>query len=417
MPPRRGRDRREEAARQENQEHAPKDARPGIEGTRAGSGAEDQHRRRDREERPRFRVQLEERVHPVVDEHPLREEHEEERGGEEPEGQTILRLLCEPVGRQEKQENACDAEGLRRERSEPQEKRRHQENEPARRFAPAVPGQASRRGDRPKDQAKKEEEPEVRQDVHAAGAPLRVPAEAGSAASPHPQGADAHERRPGGRREGGAGTQEGEETGPRVAERGQEEEKDKQSGQEGDVPRVGQDLRRRGETQYQRAEDSPLRAGGRVRVRPDELEHASRDEEEQGDGQHVRMEIREEEAPERVLVDRVGHDARRSPEVVPVEVPRPAPMRLVDQPLPEPREVPEDQREPDSGEAGAQSLSPVPREAEGALRDRSAEEPEREVEREARGERGQEREEGHHLLAEDVVAQRRSREPGIRGRK
>ena len=135
-----------------------------------------------------------------------------------------------------------------------------------------------------------------------------------------------------------------------------------------------------------------------------------REEEKDRNRQNMSVQIREGQAPERILVDRVLDDPRGRPEVVPVE------RTLALEPLAQAREVAEQQRERGAGDSGAKAAAPVARQREGALQDRPAEHSEGQIEREPCREVRQERQEDDHLLAERVVAERGSGEPRVGGR-
>ncbi len=180
-------DRREDAAGQQKEKHSPEDPWPVFERAGPIRGAEDQDGRRHGEERPGLEVQLEKRVHPVVEEDPLCEKNEKKRGGEKSKGQTVFRLSRHAEDREEKQQNGADAKRLRRQKPYRQNERRHQIDEQARSHAGASPGEVCGGGRRPPGERKKDEEAEVGEHVRPAGAALYVPSEAGTAATPDPQ--------------------------------------------------------------------------------------------------------------------------------------------------------------------------------------------------------------------------------------
>ncbi len=74
-------------------------------------------------------------------------------------------------------------------------------------------------------------------------------------------------------------------------------------------------------------------------MRPQKLECACREEEKQGECQDMRVEVSKEEAPERVFIDRLGHDSGGGPEVVPVEMSGLSAQVLIHQPLSQPGQI------------------------------------------------------------------------------
>ena len=110
-PARSGRGREERGRGQEHGEGASgKD--PFAEDSRSLARGEDQSRRRDREEEPDLLIQLEERVHPVVDVEPLRDEDQEEGRGHEAQGEPVFRPIRQPPHRQEEEEYSGGAENI-----------------------------------------------------------------------------------------------------------------------------------------------------------------------------------------------------------------------------------------------------------------------------------------------------------------
>ena len=299
---------------------------------------EEQDGGRDREEQPGLEVQLEEGVHPVVDEEALREEHEEKRGRHERECEPPLRGVPKSRGRDEEEEDADPEQDVDPAHPEQdQAEKREREEDPPNRPAPSPPRHrlVSRRESPCERQ--EEEEPEDGQDVDP-GRALGAPAHVGPAARADPEGRREEQRRARcdpeaeKRAGGGAGGP------PRRAERGRTGEERQEPGKKRDVPGVGQSDYGRGGSE-QRRRDAPLRKSARgIRVRPHEREAAGEQEEEQRNGEDVRVQVGEDEAPEGILVDRVPDDPARRPEVVPVERP------LVEEPFAEPGQIAEDRR-------------------------------------------------------------------------
>ena len=276
--------------------------------------------------------------------------------------------------------------------------------------ADAPAGQALRRGRHPPGDRNEEEEAEHRELIEAGRGGLQVLSDAGAASRAEPEREREEPRRARRRRERDDGPSGPGEREPRRHQGESQGHEDDEPREQRHVPGVRQRLARRHEPHERRSAEALSSGRGRIAVGANEVERRAGEQQEDGNRENVRVEVREDEAPERILVDGVADDARGGPEVVPVE------SVLLDEPLAQPRKVSEKERQPGAGEARAQAPAPVARHRVSALQDGAAEEAESQVERKAGREVRQEREDDHHLLSERVVAERRAGQPRVRGR-
>ena len=280
----------------------------------------------DREEQPGLQVQLEERVHPVDDVETLREEHEEEGGREEADREPVLALLGEEEvsgeqrGRTPARKNASGKRTARKARAAIASNA----DEPSDVARPdAALGQPSARRPRATTPtARKKKRPNTVSWSTPRRRGLEVPADAGPAPGADPE-RECEQIGRGGRRRESAAPARAERTRarPGAGMRATRQRDDDERARRG----AARPRRSSGPGTRRRSRAAPRRRGAARQVEAgspcsaDEVEGRGGEEQEDRNREDVRVQVREDEAPERVLVDRVLDDARGRPEVVPVE--------------------------------------------------------------------------------------------------
>src|ERR1019366_5944146 len=291
---------------------------------------------RDGEEKPCLEVELEDRVHPVPDEDELaaRQDREAESGERERRAEAGVRRAPErrpesdETGGGGEEAHRADLAELRRMEREGHERQRERDRREDQERAPGPPkgnGAGPPRHERERHEQRDEESPHVeeiprlrpRTDLTAPvprgrreARPERTREERGGEGDPR-NGQDAAPRE----REGRGG--ESRRPRPEPESAGQEK---KEARVDGRRPPV-RDLERAEEESGERNERSRLsRSEGSVSL----ARHEKEKHRDEGCGERQRedvcVQVRVEKAPERVLADRVWRDdARRGPEVMPVE--------------------------------------------------------------------------------------------------